>query len=94
MKPDVILDEAIAWTADAWTEAAANGSIPSNISLRDRVALFAPRIRKLLFETYPRLRAADDQVLLLVVAEGIARSGSVSREKLEKELGIILPPSA
>jgi len=94
MTTDRVLDDAIALTAEAWTEAAANGSIPGNINLRDRVTLFAAGVRKLLFENYPRLRAADDQVLLLVVAGGIALSGSVPREKIEKELGIILPPAA
>jgi hypothetical protein len=49
-------------------------------------------MKKMLFKLYPQLRSADDQVLLLVVAEGIAQSGSVPRETLEKEFGIILPP--
>lgn len=85
MRTDQVLDDAIAATADAWRDAAADGSIPGNINLRDRVTLFAPRMKKTLFKLYPQLRSAGDQVLLLVVAEGIAQSGSVPRETLEKD---------
>jgi hypothetical protein len=92
MNSDVILDEAIALTAEHWKRAEADGSIPNNLNLRDRVTLFAPMMRALLFARWPQLRAADDQVILLVVAEGIAQSGSIARDKLETSLGIILPP--
>jgi hypothetical protein len=94
MRPDAILEDAIALTAAEWKRSEANGSVPSNVNLHDRVVLFAPSMRKQLFANFPNLRAAGDQVILFVVAEGIARSGSVARDKLEKALGIILPPDA
>ena len=92
MKPDEVLDDAIAFAAAQWRLAKSDGSIPENVNLRDRVTLFAGPLKKSLFANFPRLRAANDQVLLFVVAEGIARSGAVEREALEKALGIILPP--
>lgn len=92
MKHDRVLEEAISLTAERWNQAAADSSIPNNINLRDRVSFFAAPMRKLLIARFPDLRVADDQVLLLIVTEGIARSGSVTRERLEKALGIILPP--
>lgn len=92
MRPDEVLDDAIAFAANQWKVSQANGSIPANGNLSDRVTLFAGPLKKSLFANFPRLRAANDQVLLFVVAEGIARSGAVEREALEKALGIILPP--
>jgi hypothetical protein len=92
MKPDTVLENAIALAAERWRRSLADGSIPTNINLRDRVTLFASPMRKHLFAAYPHLRAADDQVILLVIAEGIARSGTIARDSLENALGIILPP--
>lgn len=89
---DKTLDHAIAFAAERWRLAAARGSAPANIPLRDRVILFASPFKKALFEQLPELRAADEQVLLLVIAEGLARSGTVERGKIESALGIILPP--
>ena len=92
MHPDTILDGAMALAAERWKRSEVDGSIPTNINLRDRVTLFAGPMRKALFANFPQLRAAGDQVMLLVIAEGIARSGTIARDKLEKALGIILPP--
>ena len=92
MRPDELLDDAIAFAANQWKVSESNGSIPENVNLRDRVTSFAGPLKKSLFANFPRLRAANDQVLLFVVTEGIARSGAVEREALEKALGIILPP--
>ena len=92
MNNNKILDDAIAFAADRWEQSSSDGSIPPNINLRDRVNYFARPFRKALLAKYPELRTADDQVFLLVVGEGIAQSETVSRDKIEKALGIILPP--
>jgi hypothetical protein len=92
MNPDKTLDDAIAFAAERWQQAMADGSVPPNTNLRDRVTIFATPFRKALLARFPDLRAADEQVLLLIVAEGVARSGTVERGKVERGLGIILPP--
>lgn len=85
------LDEAIAFAAEAWSEWSRTGAVPSNVNVRDRLAFFAPPFRKTLFARFPDLRVADDQVLLLILAAGIARSGTDQRRHIEAALGITLP---
>ena len=92
MRHDKVLDAAIAFVAEQWNQSEAASALPTNINLRDRVTLFASPLRKVLFANFPELRAAGDQVVLLVVAEGVAQSGTIARDKLEKALGITLPP--
>jgi hypothetical protein len=88
---DDVLDEAVAFTADAWSDWSESGAVPSNVNVRDRLAFFAPSFKSVLFTRFPALRSADDQVLLLVLAEGIARSGTDPRRQIEAALGIKLP---
>ena len=88
-----ILDEAIGFAADRWQSSVASGTVPANINLRDQVTLFTKPFLRSLFAKFPALRPANDQVLLLVIAEGIARSDTISREKIETALGIVLPPT-
>lgn len=85
------LDEAIAFAADEWSRWSRSGAVPANINVRDRLAFFAPPFKKALFAKFPALRVADDQVLLLIVAEGIARSRTDPRRQIEAALGIKLP---
>ena len=92
MNATKILDNAICFAAERWQQCLANGAFPSNLNLRDQVTFFAKPFRKSLLKKFPTLRPATDQVLLLVIAEGIAQSDTVPREKVEAALGIILPP--
>lgn len=85
------LDEAIAFTADAWSKWSETGAVPSNVNVRDRLTFFAASFRETLFATFPALRPADNQVLLLVFAEAVARSGTDPRRQIEAALGISLP---
>lgn len=94
MNETKILDEAISFAAERWTQCLGDGSLPSNLNLRDQATFFGPPFRRALLAKYPTMRAADDEVLLLVVAEGIAKSGTVSRDRIERALGIILPPTS
>lgn len=89
---DDTLDEAIAFAAEAWARWSASGAVPANVNVRDRLAFFAPGFREQLFARLPNLRAADNQVLLLILAEAVARSGTDPRGQIEASLGITLPP--
>lgn len=93
MNSTKILDEAIGVGAERWTQCLGGGSLASNLNLRDRATIFGPPFRKALLAKFPTLRAANDEVLLLVMAEGIAKSETVSRDKIERALGIIVPPT-
>jgi hypothetical protein len=90
MNAEKDIEEAIHLAADHWKKF--SSSVPPNLNLRDQVTFFAQPFRKALLAQCPDLRVADDQVLLLVLAEGIARSGTVKRDAVERALGIILPP--
>jgi len=85
-----LIEEAIQFAADLWIESASSGELPDNLNPRDRVRIFSPALRKKLLARFPDLCPADDQVLLLIVAEGLARSGT-SRNHVERALGIVLP---
>ena len=87
------LDEAIELAANAWRSGVANGRVPSTTNLADRCRAFAHWFLPELWAEHPRLRAANDQVRLLIIAEGLAQSGLIDRRTIERELGIILPPT-
>lgn len=87
------LEEAIAFTVPAWADWSTSGSVPSNVNLRDRLTFFAASFTERLLARFPALRAADNQVLLLVLAEAVARSGTDPRGQIEASLGITLPPA-
>jgi hypothetical protein len=86
------IEAAIDFTAAAWLEWSATAVVPSNVNVRDRLALFAPSFKEQLLARFSTLRSADNQVLLLVLAEAVARSGTDPRLQIEASLGITLPP--
>ena len=90
MKTDQTIDEAIAFAAEDWPRFEA--TLPSNLHFRDKVTFFAQRVRPALVSRFPDLIAATEQVMLLVIAKGIEQSGRMPRQRIERELGIILPP--
>ena len=96
-RPAASLDRAIAdavsLAAAAWTTFRDTAGVPANIHLRDQVAFFAPEFVARLARRFPALRSAPNDLILLIIALGIEASGSVSRRKIELQLGIVLPPS-
>lgn len=90
MNTDQIMDEAIAYAAKNWPRF--DATVPSNLNLRDKVTFFGQRVRPALLTQFPDLRAATDQVMLLILAKGIALSGCVPQRHIERDLGILLPP--
>jgi len=90
MNTEKILEEAIAYVAEDWPLFAA--TIPSNIAFRDKVTFFAQRVTPALVRRFPNLRAASEQVMLLVLVKGIEQSGCVPRHRIERDLGVLLPP--
>lgn len=87
------LDQAIALAAAEWRKSADEGSVPQNINLQDQCRIFARNFLPKLWAKIPPLRSANDQVRLLIIAEGLAQSLLVDRVRVERELGIILPPA-
>ncbi len=89
---DDLLSEAIRAASARWLAFREEAGLPANLSLRDQIAYFARPLRDELGRAFPRLAAADDQILLLVIANGIEGSGTHSRGQIERQLGIVLPP--
>ncbi len=81
-------------TAKAWAEWSIEGSVPSNINVRDRLTFFAASFKETLLAQFPTLRVVDNQILLLVFVDAIARSGTDARAQIEASLGITLPPAS
>lgn len=90
MSTDRILELAIAYASEDWPQFEA--TVPANLHLRDKVTFFAQRVRPALVARFPEMIAATEQVMLLVLAKGIEQSGSVPRRRIERDLGILLPP--
>lgn len=90
MTTDQILDEAIAYAAEAWPRFEAR--LPANLHFRDKVTFFAQQVRPAMVARFPEMIAATDQVILLALAKGIEKSGCVARHLIERDLGILLPP--
>ena len=90
MNADRMLDDAIDFAAEAWPSF--DATLPPNIQLRDKLTFFAQRILPTLKARFPDMAAATDQVMLLVLARGIEQSGRVPRHRIERDLGILLPP--
>lgn len=90
MNTDRIIDEAIALVAKDWPKF--DEAVPFNLHFRDKVTFFGQRVRPALLARFPDLIAATDQVMLLILAKGIAQSGCVPKRHIERDLGILLPP--
>jgi hypothetical protein len=91
MDTNETIEAAILFTARAWAEWSSVGSVPPNINVRDRLTIFASIFRGQLTAKFPSLRAANEQILLLIFAEAIARSGTDRRAQIEAALQISLP---
>jgi len=87
-----IIDDAIGFAADRWRAFYTSVPVPSGSGLRERIALFARTVERSLHARHPGLTAASDEVMLLIIAKGVADSGTVSRVEIENALGIVLPP--
>lgn len=89
--PSKTIDDAILFTAQRWCAFSRALALPADLSLRDRIAMFARSLDQSLHGRFPALISAPEQVLLLIIAKGIEQSGLLARGEIERELGIILP---
>ena len=86
------VDAAIALAAERWRDFESKSNLPDNINLRDRVRFFAAAFKNSLAAELPAMEAAPHEVLLLVICKGIEKSGRLSRQQIERQLGVVLPP--
>lgn len=91
---DAAVSQAIKLAASEWQAFCATSGMASNINLRDRVPFFAGDFRRKMIERLPMLKFAPEQLVLLIIAEGIDQSGLETRSMIELQLGIVLPGSA
>ena len=87
-----IIDDAIEFAAERWQFFSRSVAITSRSVLRERIGLFARSLEPSLHARHPALAAAPDEVMLLIIAKGVERSGAISRVEIERALGILLPP--
>ncbi|KRB81142.1 hypothetical protein ASE00_14095 [Sphingomonas sp. Root710] len=87
-----IIDEAIDFAAQRWLSFSLSVAVPPGAGLRYRIGLFARSIESSLHRRFPPLTTAPAEVIVLIVAKGVERSGAVPRGDIERELGILLPP--
>jgi hypothetical protein len=87
-----IIDEAIEFAAGRWQYFSRSVAVVPGSGLRERIGLFARSLEPSLHARHPALAAAPEEVILLIIAKGVEQSGAVSREEIERALGILLPP--
>jgi len=88
---DEAIENAVPYAAQAWSRFRDTTGLPANLHLRDQIAYFARDFIGDLERSFPALRSAPNDLLLLIIAQGIEASGHVPRRKIELQLGIILP---
>lgn len=87
-----IMEDAIRFAADRWRRFERDSGLAPNIHLRDRVAFFAPGFAEQLALRFPAFATAPNEVLLLIIAKGVETTDTMPRQRIEKALGIVLPP--
>lgn len=85
------IDRATELAAAAWLHFCDISPLPANIHIRDRIAFFLPDFRVSLSRRFPTLAGAADEIVLLIIARGVEKSGTYDRRHIERGLGIILP---
>lgn len=88
----VIIDRAIEFAAERWLIFSRAVVLAPDTTLRERIGIFARSLDNSLHARFPELAAASDEVMLLIVAKGVEQSGDISRNEVERALGILLPP--
>lgn len=82
-----VLDSSIKFAADKWLYFTKASPFKDDIGLRDKVIMFMPPVGEGLRNNFPALREANDAILLMIIAKGIERSGTIVIRTLT------LPPS-
>lgn len=85
------IEEAVRFAAVQWLDFENSGVASENLMLRSKVGQFAKTFKPALKKNFKRLRAAPPELVLLIIAEGIALSGTLPRNLIEYKLGIRLP---
>ena len=88
---DDVLDEAIAFTAEGWSEWSERGGVPSNVNVRDRLAFFVAAFREISVRQIPGV-AVGGQSGASARPRGSDRPvRDGPRRQIEAALGISLP---
>lgn len=88
---ELAIDRATELAATAWRHFCDTSPLPPNIHIRDRIAFFTPDFRRSLSRRFPSLSETADEILLLIIARGVEKSGTHDRRHIERGLGIVLP---
>jgi len=85
------IGDAVRLAAAEWLKFREASVLPENASLRVQVKHFSKVFKPLAIGRFKLLRHASAELLLLIIAEGIAHSGDISRALVALRLGISLP---
>ncbi|QLC20858.1 hypothetical protein HFP51_00850 [Parasphingopyxis sp. CP4] len=85
------INAAVHLAALEWRKFRATGHVPDNLGLHVQLGQFAHDFRPEMEKHFRSLRSAPSQLVLLIMAEGVAASGSASRNSIERQLKITLP---
>ena len=86
-----VMPEAIDFAADRWLYFCEQIIYKVDVPLMDRIAGFAVPAQQGIENNFPPLRNAPDGLLLMIIAMGVWKSGTHTREEIEAALGAQLP---
>lgn len=86
-----VLGDAIVLASERWQFVCDKVPYRADVELVDQISAFTVPFYEGARKTFPALRDAPDCLLLLVVAQGVERSGTHSRAEVEQALGVRLP---
>lgn len=85
------IGDAVRLAAEEWIKFCDEGIALKNLPLRTKLSQFVPVFKPKMRKRFKNLRAAPPELMLLIMAEGVALSGELPRDLIECKLGIRLP---
>ena len=86
-----VMDDVIAHVAEKWRNFQEFFVFKDGVGLEDQVFSFSVPMTEGIRNTFPQLRKSPDAVIFLFMVKGIEKSGTHTRDQLEKALGVEIP---
>lgn len=86
-----VLPQTIEIVAGKWVYFCKSLPFKEDVPLIERITAFSVPMFEGIRKNVPALRKAPDALLLIIVAKGVEKSGTHTREQIEEALGAPLP---
>ena len=87
-----VMDDAIQFAAEKWEYYVGVMNFADSVSLYEIIMTFMIPAEEGLKNNFAALQSAPEALSLVIIAMGVERSGTHSKEEIEEALGVPLPP--